>query len=122
MLSLIYPVVQTLIIALVMVIVFLMVIRLIFNYADPNPFGAVGKFAYNLKKFTDRIVQPSAAFLARIGIDTRIAPLVTILVFCVFGYFALQLFSTVLFTIDGVAASLAMGNIVRLVGFLLYGF
>lgn len=122
MLSLIYPIVQTLIIALVMVIVFLMVIRLIFNYADPNPFGAIGKLSYNLKRFTDRIVQPSAAFLARVGIDTRIAPLITILVFCVFGYFTLQLFSTVLFTIDGVAASLAAGNIVRFVGFLLYGF
>lgn len=122
MLNLIYPIVQTLIIALVMVVVFLMIIRLIFNYTDPNPFGAVGRFAYNLKKFTDRIVQPSAAFLARLGIDTRIAPLITILVFCVFGYFTLQLFSMVLVTIDGVAASLAIGNIVRLVGFLLYGF
>lgn len=122
MLSLIYPIVQTLIIAVVMVIVFLMIIRLILNYTDPNPFGAIGRFSYNFKKFTDRIVHPSASFLARVGIDTRIAPLVTILVFCVFGYFTLQLFSTVLFTIDGVAGSLAIGNIVRLVGFLLYGF
>jgi YggT family protein len=120
--ALIYPVVQTLIIALVMIIVFLMVIRLIFNYTDPNPFGTIGKFSYNLKKFTDRIVHPSASFLARVGIDTRIAPLVTVLVFCIFGYFTLQLFSTVLSTIDGVTMSLAAGNLVRLVGFLLYGF
>lgn len=121
MLNLIYPIVQTIIIAVVMIIVFLMILRLIFNYADPNPFGTIGRFSYSLKKFTDRIVQPSAAFLARIGIDTRIAPFITILVFCVFGYFTLQLFSTVLFTIDGVAASAAGGNVVKLVGFLLYG-
>lgn len=122
MLDLVYPVVQTLIIAVVMIIVFLMVLRLISNYSDPNPFGALGKLSYNLKKFTDRVVQPSAMFLARVGIDTRIAPLVTILVFCVFGYFTLQIAWTVLFTIDGVAASIAGGNLVRLVGFLLYGF
>lgn len=121
MLTLIYPIVQTLVIAVVMVIVFLMVIRLIFNYTDPNPFGAMGKFAYNLKKFTDRIVQPSASFLARVGIDTRIAPLVTILVFCVFGYFALSLFSEVLFTSDRLVEGAANGNLVRIVGAILYG-
>lgn len=121
MLNLIYPVVQTLVIAVVMAIVFLMVIRLIFNYTDPNPFGAMGKFAYNLKKLTDRIVQPSASFLARVGIDTRIAPLVTILVFCVFGYFTLSLFSEVLFTSDRLVEGVANGNLVRIVGAILYG-
>ena len=117
-----YPIFQTIIIAVVMIVVVLMTLRLIFNYADPNPFGAVGRFSYRLKKFTDRMVQPSAMILARLGMNTKIAPLITILGFCIFGYFTLQLIGNVLFTIDGVGASAASGNLVRLVGFLLYGF
>jgi YggT family protein len=119
---LLYPIFQTLIIAVVMVIVILMTLRLIFNYTDPNPFGAIGRFSYKLKKFTDRIVQPSAMFLARLGVNTKIAPLVTILAFCIFGYFTLQLIGNLLFTIDGIVLSARTGNLVRLVGHLLYGF
>jgi YggT family protein len=117
-----YPIFQTIIIAVVMIVVILMTLRLIFNYADPNPFGAVGRFSYQLRKFTDRMVQPSAMILARLGMNTKIAPLITILGFCIFGYFTLQLIGNVLFTIDGVGTSAASGNLVRLVGFLLYGF
>ncbi|NNE65198.1 MAG: YggT family protein [Pyrinomonadaceae bacterium] len=55
-------------------------------------------------------------------LDTRLAPLVAILGFIVAGYFILQLFSNLFFTIDGVAASLINPSITRLVGYLLYGF
>lgn len=119
---LIYPVFQTLVIAIVMVVVILMALRLIFNYTDPNPFGAVGRFAYKLKKFTDRMVEPTAMFLARLGMNTKIAPLLTILVFCIFGYFMLEFLTVVFGTIDGVIESLRMGNLVWLVGHLLVGF
>jgi YggT family protein len=119
---LIYPIFQTLIIAVVMVVVVLMALRLVFNYTDPNPFGAVGRFAYKLKKFTDRMVEPSAMFLARLRINTKIAPLVTIFAFCIFGYFILQFVAIVLETIDGVGRSVANGNLVHLIGFLLVGF
>ncbi|MCB1023583.1 MAG: YggT family protein [Acidobacteria bacterium] len=54
-------------------------------------------------------------------IDTRIAPLITILVFCVAGYFILQLFFNLFFTFDGVALSIKQASITRLVGYILYG-
>ena len=92
------------------------------NYIDPNPFGAVGRFEYFLKKKTDGIVRPSANFLAGLGIDTKIAPLITIFAFCIFGYFFLELLFNVFFTIDGVTSSIIEGNLVRLIGFSLYGF
>ena len=122
MIEFVYPIFQTLVIAVVMVVVILMTLRLIFNYADPNPFGAVGRFAYKLKKFTDRIVEPTAMFLARLGMNTKIAPLLTILVFCIFGYFTLEFVTVVLGTIDGVMQGVKDGSIVRLVGHLLVGF
>jgi YggT family protein len=118
----VYPIFKTLVVAAVMIVVILMTLRLIFNYTDPNPFGALGKFSYKLKKFTDRMVMPSANFLARLGMNTKIAPLVTILAFCIFGYFTLELIFTISRTIDGIGESVRNGNLVRLVGFLLYGF
>ncbi len=121
MLQVLYPVIQGFIVFLVMIIVILMILRLIFNYTDPNPFGVIGRFSYKLKKHTDRMVYPVASFLARMKVDTRIAPLITILVFCVVGYFILQLFYNLFFTVDGVALSIKEASITRVVGYLLYG-
>lgn len=122
MLQVVYPVIQGFIVFCVMIVVFLMILRLIFNYTDPNPFGKIGRFSFKLKKMTDRFVYPIASFLARTKVDTRIAPLLAILIFIVAGYFVLQLFFNLFFTIDGVAESIRMGSITRIVGFLLYGF
>ncbi len=122
MLRLIYPIFQAIVIAIVTIVALLMMVRLILNYIDPNPFGAVGRFEYFLKKKTDGIVRPSANFLAGLGIDTKIAPLITIFAFCIFGYFFLELLFNVFFTIDGVTSSVIEGNLVRLIGFSLYGF
>lgn len=122
MLNVVYPVIQGFIIFVVMIVLVLMILRLIFNYSDPNPFSAVGRFSFRLKKFTDRLVYPAAGLLAQMRIDTRIAPLLTILGVIVVGYFVLQLFYTLFFTIDGIAANLVGGSVVKIVGFLLYGF
>jgi len=122
LLEYVFPVIQGFIAFIVMVVVFLMIVRLIFNYTDPNPFGTIGRISYHLKKRTDSIVYPAAQMLARFRIDTRLAPFITILVACVIGYFILQLFGSVFMTIDGVVDSLKKASITRLVGFLLYGF
>lgn len=119
--GLVYPFIQYLVIGVVMAIVALMLLRLLIAYVDPNPFGVIGRLAYKLKRFTDRLVQPSTDFLFKLKITTKIAPLLTILVFCIFGYFTLQLFANVLFTVDGITVSATNGNVVRIVGFLLYG-
>jgi len=121
MLQVVYPVIQGFIVFVVMIVVILMVLRLIFNFTDPNPFGFVGRFSYKLKKHTDRMVFPVASFLAKMKIDTRIAPLITILAVCVVAYFVLQLFQNVFFTVDGVVKSMRQASITRVVGFLLYG-
>lgn len=122
MLPVVYPVIQGFIVFCVMIVVILMIMRLIFNYTDPNPFGKIGRFSFKLKKMTDRFVYPVASFLARMKVDTRIAPLLSILIFIVAGYFVLQLFYNLFFTIDGVGKSVVAGSITRIVGYLLYGF
>ncbi|MCD9189148.1 MAG: YggT family protein [Pyrinomonadaceae bacterium] len=120
--QLLYPVIQGFIAFIVMIVVLLMVLRLIFNYTDPNPFGAVGRFAFKLKRATDRIVHPAAVVLAQFRIDTRIAPLISILVACVLGYFTLQLFAGVLGMIDGITLGVRNSSITFIVGHILVGF
>jgi len=121
LMSLVYSIIKMIVVGVVMAIVVLMLLRLLITYLDPNPFGTIGRLAYKIKRWTDRLVQPSTDFLFKLNITTKIAPLLTILVFCIFGYFTLQLFANVLFTIDGVTISAASGNVVKIVGFLLYG-
>jgi uncharacterized protein YggT (Ycf19 family) len=118
----IYPVIQGFIAFIVLMVIVMMLARLIFNYLDPNPFGALGRLSFRLKKFTDRIVYPAASLLARLRIDTRIAPLLTILAAVVVGYFILQLFLNVLGTIDGVGQGFSDRSVMKIVGHLLYGF
>lgn len=118
---LVYPIIQGFIVFVVMIVFLLMVLRLIFNYTDPNPFGVVGRFSFRLKKATDRFVYPVASFLAYRRVDTRISPLIVILIAIVIGYFILQLFFNIFFTIDGVAMGLRTAQITKVVGYLLYG-
>lgn len=121
LLQFVYPLIQGFIVFVAMIVIVLMLLRLIFNYQDPNPFGVIGKFSFRLKKFTDRIVYPSAGLLAHLRMDTRLAPLLTILGTVVAGYFTLQLFGILFFTIDGIMDNLIGGSVTKIVGFLIYG-
>jgi len=120
MLSTIYSVIQTIVIYTMLVFVSALILRLIFNYSDPNPFGAVGRFSYNLKKATDRFVYPAARLLATFRVDTRLAPLVTIFLSIVLAYFTLQIIGNTFFIVDGLTDAIFRNDAKALIGFLLY--
>src|SRR6476620_6151893 len=82
----------------------MLILRLIFNYSDPNPFGKVGRFGYKVRKVTEKWVYPASRFLATFRIDTRLAPLVTMLIAFIFTYFAMQIVQNTFFVIDGLTA------------------
>jgi len=116
----VYPIVWLILWGAFLVFLMLMVLRLIFNYTDPNPFGTVGRFGYKVRKFTERFVYPSARFLANFRVDTRLAPLITIFIALVLTYFASQIVSNTFFIIDGLTAGVATGNPKMFIGFVLY--
>ncbi len=120
LLRLIYPWISLTMIIALTVFVFFLLLRLAFNYSDPNPFGKVGRFSYHLKKRTDKFVYPAAKFLANFRIDTRLAPLVTILIAAVLAFFGLQIIENTFFIIDGFSVAIASGNAKMIVGFVLY--
>ena len=116
----VYPIISSIIIFALIAFVLLLVLRLVFNYADPNPFGAVGRFGFRIRKITEKFVYPAARLLAQFRVDTRLAPLVTIFIGCILTYFALQIIGDTFFIIDGLTAGAADGNVKMIIGFVLY--
>ena len=117
----VYPIVWMVLWGAFLVFLLFMILRLIFNYADPNPFGAVGRFGFKIRKLTEKWVYPAARFLANFRVDTKLAPLVTIFIGLVFTYFASGIIQNTFFVIDGLATGVISGNPKMIVGFVLYG-
>ena len=119
--TLVYPWVSLVVWIAFLVFLTLLILRLIFNYADPNPFGAVGRFGFKIRKLTEKWVYPAARFLAKFRIDTRLAPILTILIGLVFTYFGLRIIGETATVIDRLTESSATGNVKAFVGFAIYG-
>lgn len=117
----ILPVVTWIIWGLFFVLLAFMILRLIFNYADPNPFGKLGRFGFKIRKITERLVYPAARFLATFRIDTRLSPILTALIALVLTYFAWQIIGNTFFVVDGLTRGVEQGNLKIFIGFVLYG-
>ncbi len=109
---------QYTVIALVLTVIVLMVLRFAVNYADLNPFGW---FALSVRRYSDPLVSPVQRRLRAFGLDAKFAPLVTILITILAGWFFLSLTGEVLGTIVGIITSLQRGSVLALIGYLLYG-
>jgi YggT family protein len=99
----------------------MLILRLIFNYSDPNPFGKVGRFGFKVRKVTEKWVYPAARFFAMYGVNTRLAPLLTMFIGFVLTYFLTQIVGNTFFVIDGLTAGVVMGSSKIIIGFVLYG-
>ena len=117
----VYPIVWMILWGAFLVFLAFMVLRLIFNYADPNPFGKVGRFGFKIRKLTEKWVYPASRFLANFRVDTRLAPLVSLFIGLVFTYFASQIIGNAFFVIDGLSLGVVSGNPKMFIGFVLYG-
>ncbi|HKP73822.1 MAG TPA: YggT family protein [Pyrinomonadaceae bacterium] len=107
------------IIGLIVAAIVLILLRLLLNYADLNPFSRPVMFVRNL---TDPFINPVRRSLLGFGFAPNMAPLVTILIVILVGWLAVRLSDDVLGTIGGVFLRAREGRIVALVGTLLYGF
>jgi YggT family protein len=104
--------------AIIVAIILLMILRMIGDAADLNPFGWASR---TLRRLTDPFVIPVRGTLRQVGVDAKFAPLVVILVSILLGFFLAQLVSTIAMTVSGVIQSLLDGAIVSVLGFILYG-
>lgn len=117
----VYPIVWLVLWSAFLLFLTLLVLRLIFNYSDPNPFGTIGRFGFKIRKITERFVYPAARFLAMFRVDSRLAPLVTMFIALVLTYFTSQIIGNTFFVIDGLTAGVVGGNPKMFIGFVLYG-
>ena len=104
--------------AIIVGVILLMVVRLIADAMDLNPFGWMSR---TLRRLTDGFVVPVRGGLRGFGADPKFAPLVVILIAILLGYFLLQLVGTIGGTLIGVLQSLQAGAMIAVLGFILYG-
>jgi YggT family protein len=119
--TLVYPIFSLIVWGLFGVFLGMLILRMIISYADPNPFGKVGRFGFKVRKVTERWVYPAARFFAMYRINTQWAPLLTMFIGFVLTYFFLQIVGNTFFVIDGLTAGVATGNPKVVIGFVLYG-
>lgn len=110
--------IQWIVVAAIIAVTALMVIRLIADAANLNPFS---KLALLIRQLSDPFVFRMRRGLMGFGIDPKYAPIVVILIAILLGYFALQLADTLAFTVAGLLNSLTHGAIVSAFGYIIYG-
>ena len=102
----------------IVAVIALMVVRLIADAMDLNPFAWTSR---TVRRLSDGFIVPVRGGLRGFGIDTKFAPLVVILIVILLGYFVLQLVGTVAAMVAGIIDSTRTGALFRLIGFIIYG-
>jgi YggT family protein len=106
------------VIAAIVGIIVLVLLRLIANQADLNPFSWS---SLTIRRLTDPLIGPVRRALVGFGVDPKYAPLVTILLAILLGWFALQLLASISNTLAGILFSLRNHAGVPVIGYVLYG-
>lgn len=114
----IYWLINWAVIAIILATIILIVLRLIANYADLNPFSWP---ALTIRRLTDPLIGPVRRGLIGFGVDPKYSPLIAILIAILLGWFVLQLVSSIANTIAGVLLSLQQQLVVPVIGYVLYG-
>ena len=104
--------------AFIIAVIALMIVRLIVDAADLNPFGWMHR---TTRRLSDAFVAPVRGGLRGFGVDPKFAPLVVILIVILLGYFILQLIGTIANTIAGILFSAQTGSFVSILGYILHG-
>jgi len=103
---------------LILVVIVLMLVRLILNKADLNPFS---RPVIMIRRWTDPLVNPVRRPVVQMGFSPNVAPLVVILIAILVGYFASQFIGAVLFTVSGLIRSATARAPISFVGYIIFG-
>ncbi len=113
-----YWFINSAVIAVIIAVIALVLLRLIANQADLNPFSWSSR---TIRRLTDPFIVPMRRALVGFGVDPKYAPLVAILTTILLGWFSLQLVASIANTIAGVLMSLSRHAVVPIIGYVLYG-
>ena len=110
--------VQWIVVAAIIAVIALMVIRLITDAANLNPFS---RLSLLIRQLSDPFVFRMRRGLMGFGIDPKYSPVVVILIAILLGWFVLQLAETLAYTAAGLLNSVRHGAMVSALGFIIYG-
>lgn len=110
--------VQWVVVAAIIAVIALMVIRLIADAANLNPFS---RLSLLIRQLSDPFVYRMRRGLMGFGIDPKYSPVVVILIAILLGWFVLQLADTLCRTAAGLLISVRSGAMVSALGFIIYG-
>lgn len=96
----------------------LLLLRLIFNAADVNPFTW---HAMTTRRLSDPLVNPIQRALRSAGRGQRYAPLIAIFFVLIAGLFTLEIIAGILNTVAGVYQTATLHDGMAVIGYLLYG-
>lgn len=113
-----YWFINSAVIAVIVAVIVLVLLRLIANQADLNPFSWSSR---TIRRLTDPFIVPMRRALVGFGVDPKYAPLVAILTAILLGWFSLQLVASMANTIAGILTSLSRHAVVPIIGYVLYG-
>ena len=99
-------------------LIVLMLIRLIVDGVDLNPFGATYR---NVRRLSDPFVAPARGFLRQFFADPKYAPIIVIVVVILTGLLAWNLLGTLFQMVQGITWALRMGSLPALLGFVFHG-
>lgn len=102
----------------IVAVIVLMLVRLIADAMDLNPFAWTSR---TVRRLSDGFVIPVRGGLRGFGIDVKFAPVVVILIAILLGWFVLQLVGTLAGMVEGIIESVRGGALFRLIGFIIYG-
>ncbi|HLN97498.1 MAG TPA: YggT family protein [Pyrinomonadaceae bacterium] len=113
-----YWLLDSAVILIIVGVIVVVLLRLIVNQMNLNPFGWT---SLTIRRLTDPLIAPVRRALLGFGVDPKYAPLVTVLITILVGWFLLQLLATVYTTLDGMLRSLNQHAIVPVIGYFLFG-
>jgi YggT family protein len=102
----------------IVAVIVLMIVRLIVDAMDLNPFAWTSR---TVRRLSDGLVIPVRGGLRQLGMDPKFAPLAVILVVILLGFYLAWLIRTIAGTIAGVLLSVQRGAMFEVIGHILYG-
>jgi YggT family protein len=110
--------IEWIVVALILAVIGLMIIRLIANAMDLNPFTWLSS---TIRRLSDPFIMPMRRGLMGFGIDPKYSPLVVILITILLGFFVLQFTGTLAYTAGGILRSIQNRSMISVLGFIIYG-
>jgi YggT family protein len=114
----IYLLIWYMVICIITFTIVLMLMRIVMNSFDVNPFTWP---AMTARRLSDPFIDPVKRGMRNVGLQPKYAPLITILLVILVGWFALQLVAGVLNTVAGVLVAAKASAIIAVIGYVLYG-